>query len=191
MSQQSVVLKKQGKEKTEVKKEKSSKENNPMRSIFIEKVVLSCGATGPDLQKAAKLLTIISGMKAQIIATNKRIPDFGVRPGLEVGTRVTLRNEKALELLKRLLGALDNNLYEDQISPNHFSFGIKEYIEVPGIEYQREIGIRGLNVTVVFARPGLKVKRKKIKQGTVPKKQSVSVKEIIKFMEDKFSTVFN
>lgn len=161
-----------------------------MREIFIEKVVLSAGAKGTDLEKAKKLLEFITKRKAQIITSSKRVPDFGVRPGLEVGTRVTLRGEKSLEILKQLLGGLNNTLYESQVSNNHFSFGIKEYIEVPGLEYQREIGIRGLNITVVFARKGLRVKRKKIKRGPIPKKQSISIEEITKFMEENFQTKF-
>ena len=163
---------------------------NPMREIRIEKVLLSCGATDKDLEKAKKLLELLSGMKAQIIISRKRIPDFGVRPGLEVGTRATLRGEKAQALLKQLLGAIDNSIDESQVSSNHFSFGIKEYIEIPGIEYQRDIGIRGLNITVVFIRPGIRVKRKKIKSGKLPKKQIVSKEEIINYMEKKFQTNF-
>ena len=81
-------------------------------------------------------------------------------------------------------------IFESQVSENHFSFGIKEYIEIPGTEYQRDIGIRGFNVTVVFARPGMRVKIKKIKSGKVSKKQYVPREEIIKFMEDGFQTKF-
>src|SRR3989344_772407 len=143
---------------------------NPMRKIRIEKVLLSCGATGKDLEKASKLLTLLSEMKVQIIASQKRIPDFGVSPDLEVGARVTLRGEKALSLLKRLLSAEENKISSKHVSENHFSFGIKEYIEIPGIEYQRDIGIRGLNITVVFVIPGLRVKRKKIKTGRFTKR---------------------
>jgi len=164
---------------------------NPMRAVKIEKILLSCGGIDKDLEKARKLLELISGMKAQIVASQKRIPDFGVRPGLEVGTRVTIRGEVAVELLRRLLGAIDNILTEKQISPNHFSFGIKEYIEIPGIKYQREIGIRGLNVTVVFARPGLRVQRRKIKASKISKNQIVSIAEIIKYMEETFNTKFS
>lgn len=161
---------------------------NVSRNVFVEKLVLSAGATADALVKAKKLLELLTSRKAQIIASNKRIPDFDVSPGLEVGTRVTLRNEKAIELLKILLGAIDNKLRKKQISKNHFSFGIEEYIEIPGIEYQRDIGIRGFNVTVVFARNGLRVKRKKIKRGSLPKKQHISQEEIIKFMEESFKT---
>ena len=167
-----------------------SQVENITRKVKIEKVVLSCGATEKDLDKAKRLLELLSGMKAQILTSRKRIPAFNVRPGLEVGTRVTLRREKAVALLKRLLAAVNNSLSEDQISENHFSFGIKEYIEIPGIEYQRDIGIRGLNVTVDFTRQGVRVKRKKIKSGVLPKKQYITQEEIIKFMEENFQVNF-
>lgn len=170
-----------------VKKEKKTG-MNPMREIKMEKVVLSAGAVDKELEKAKKLLEMISNKKAEVITSNKRIPDFDVRPGLEVGTRVTLRAKEAVELLKRLLGALDNKLRIKQISDNHFSFGIKEYIEIPGTEYQRDIGIRGFNVTVVFIRAGVRVQRKKIKSGILPHKQHVSKNEIKKYMEDVFKT---
>ena len=169
---------------------KKTEDSNPMRLFQIEKVVLSCGDTDKELEKARKLLELISGMKAQVIATQKRIPDFGVRPDLEVGVRVTLRGEKSIQLLRRLLAAIDNKLSKKQIVTNAFSFGIKEYIEIPDLEYQRDIGIKGLNVTVVFARPGLRIKRKKIKASHVPAKQFVTKNEIIKYMEENFKTDF-
>ncbi len=172
-----------------MKKQETTTEN-PIRKIRLERVVLSCGATGNDLEKAHKLLELISGKKAQITISQKRIPNFGVRPGLEVGTNVTLRKQDAHDILRRLLVAVDNRLKKKQVADNHVSFGIKEYIEIPGMEYQREIGIRGLNITIVFTRPGMRVRRKKIKVGVVPKKQNVSPQEIIKFMEENFSTKF-
>lgn len=161
---------------------------NTMRTINIEKVIISAGGTGEHLAKAKKLLELVSAKKAQIIASTKRIPDFKVNPGLEVGTRVTVRGESAIILLRRLLGAIDNKLALKTITPNHFSFGIEEYIEIPGIEYQRDLGIRGFNVTVVFSRPGLRVQRKKIKSGRVPKRQHVTQEEISTFMKEAFKT---
>jgi len=160
-----------------------------MREIKIEKVVLNIGGTGENLEKGVKLLKILTGRKPAKIKTIKRIPTLSVRPGLEVGTVVTIRKE-AEEILKRMLTAIDNKIKKKQISVNNFSFGIKEYIEIPGIEYQRDIGIIGLDVTVVFKRTGRRVRLKKVKRGRIPKRQSISKEEIIKFMEEKFGTEF-
>lgn len=165
---------------------------NVMQHPRIDKVTLSAGATGADLEKARKLLEIVSGKKAQIISAGpkRRIPEFGVKPGLELGTRVTLRGKEAVELLKRLLGAIENKLKKKQVASNHFSFGIKEYIEIPGMEYIREIGIRGFNATVVFKRPGVRVKHKKAKAGRIPMRHNIKPEEIISFMDKTFKTRF-
>ncbi|MFW5846660.1 MAG: 50S ribosomal protein L5 [Nanoarchaeota archaeon] len=162
---------------------------NPMNKIKIEKVVLSIGATGEDLEKAVKLLGLITEKKPMKTKSRKRIPSLGVRPGLEIGAMVTIRKNPQ-EILKRLLESIENSLNKKQVADNHLSFGIREYIEIPGIEYQRDIGIIGLDVTIVFVKPGKKVKLKKIKKGKFSKRQYASKQEIIKYMEDNFQTEF-
>ncbi len=160
-----------------------------MREIKIEKLVLSIGGIGEDLEKGVKLLKILTGRKPAKKKSRKRIPTLGVRPNLEVGAMVTIR-QNIKEFLSKMLVTIDNKLTKKQISENNFSFGIKEYIEIPGVEYQRDIGIIGFDVTVVFKRTGKRVKLKKIKRGKIPKKQAISREEIIKFMEDNFQTEF-
>jgi len=164
-------------------------EKNPMRKIKIEKVVLSIGGTGDNLEKGAKLLKLITGRAPAKMQSHKRIPAFGVRPKLEVGAMITIR-ENMEDVIKRMLATRDNTLKKSQIGENGFSFGVKEYIEIPGMEYQRDIGIRGLDVTVTFTRAGKRVKLKKIKQGKIPKRNAINKEEIIKFMEEKFNTNF-
>jgi len=166
-----------------------NKDENIMRKIKIEKVVLSFGGIGEELEKGVKLLKFLTGRKPAKMKSRKRIPNFSVRPGLEIGAVVTIRKNPE-EILKKTLAAEDNMLKKKQISENNFSFGVKEYIEIPGIEYQREIGIIGFDVTVVFKRTGRRVKLKKIKKGKIPKRQHISKKEIIKFMEENFETKF-
>jgi len=163
---------------------------NVMRKIKIEKVVLSMSGVGDYLEKGMKLLKYITKGNPAKTRAKKRIPTLGVRPNLEIGGVITLRNKEAEEILKKMLTAIDNNLRKKQINENNFSFGIKEYIEIPGLEYQRDIGIMGLDVTVVFKRSGRRVKLKKIKKGKIPKRQKISKEEIIQFMEDNFQTKF-
>jgi len=165
------------------------KKNNIMRDLKIEKVVLSVGGVGDVLEKGYKLLQLITDRKPAKMKSTKRIPSFGVRPGLEIGAVVTIRKDTE-NTLKKMLAAIDNILKGKQIAENHFSFGVTEYIEIPGMEYQRDIGIMGFDVTVVFKRTGRRVKLRKIKRGRIPKKQKISKEEIIKFMEDKFQTKF-
>jgi large subunit ribosomal protein L5 len=165
---------------------------NVMRTPKIVKVVLSAGDSGKELDKAVKLLKLVSEKNPQIVKSGprRRIPAFGVKPNMPLGTSVTVRGKESVKLLKKLLGAIDNQLKKKQISENTFSFGIQEYIEIPGIEYEREIGIKGFNVTVSFERAGFRVARKKIKSGKIGKNQRIPKEEIIKFMEDEFKTQF-
>ena len=168
---------------------KEKNENQVMREIKIEKVVLSVGGKGDQLEKGFKLLEILTGKKPAKMRTKKRIPSLEIRPNLEVGAVSTIRKNTE-KFLERMLATINNTLKEKQISINNFSFGIKEYIEIPGAEYQRDIGILGLDVTVVFKRAGRRIRLKKIKKGKIPQRQKITKEEIIKFMEDKFQTKF-
>jgi len=160
---------------------------NPMRAIKLDKVVLNIGGVEAKLDKGVILLETISGKKAIRVKAVKRIPGWNVRPGLEVGVKVTLRGKDALEMVKKLLPAIDNALKEKQIQDNCFSFGIHEYIEIPGVEYIREVGIMGFEATVVFSRAGKAVEKKKIKRGKA-KRLTVSREEIENYVVDKFGT---
>ncbi len=154
-----------------------------MNKPKIEKMILLSGAKGDELPKAIKLLQAISGKKPSITRAKKRIPVFGTRPGLEIGCIVTLRGNEVIPLLKKLLEAKEKKIPKKSIVTNNFSFGIAEYIEIPGVEYQRDIGIRGLQVTVVFSRSGRRVLFKKIKRGRLPAKQRVTPEEIREYIE--------
>jgi large subunit ribosomal protein L5 len=163
-----------------------SKENK-MREIRLDKVILNIGGVGEKLDKGEILLKEISGKKPVKVKAVKRIPTWNVRPGLEVGVKVTLRGKDALNMIKKLLPAIDNALKEKQIQKNCFSFGIHEYIEIPGVEYIREVGIMGFEVSVVFSRAGKSVEMKKIKRGKTSR-LSVSREEIENFLVSKFKT---
>ena len=111
---------------------------NVMRIPKITRVVLSAGAVDKDLEKAKKLLELISEKKAQITKSGPRmrIPAFGVKPKMELGTSVTLRDKEAIEMLRRLLGAIDNKLKVSQIDKKR-----RKIILVP-ILLKKTIGYR-------------------------------------------------
>ena len=165
----------------------SKEGKNVMNEIKLEKVVLNIGGVGEKLDKGVILLKTVSGKKPVKVQATKRIPTWSVRPGLEVGTKVTLRGEEALKMIKKLLPAIDNTLKEKQIQNNFFSFGIHEYIEIPGIEYIREVGIMGFEVTVVFSRAGKAVEKKKVKRGKT-RRMVVSREDIMEYLKTKFNT---
>ncbi len=158
-----------------------------MREIKLEKVILNIGGVEDKLNSGVILLEKISGKRPIKVKATKRIPSWNVRPGLEVGAKVTIRGNDALEMVKKLLPAIDNVLKEKQIQDNCFSFGIREYIEIPGVEYIREVGIMGFEVTVVFTRAGKSVEKKKVKRGKV-RRSVVSRKEIEDYVINKFGT---
>lgn len=160
---------------------------NKMKEIKLEKVILNIGGVGDKLDKGVILLETISGKKAVRVKAIKRIPTWSVRPGLEVGTKVTLRGKDALDIVKKLLPAIDNTLKEKQIQDNCFSFGIHEYIEIPGVEYIREVGIMGFEITVVFSRAGKSIEKKKIKRGKA-RRLTVTREEIENYIVTKFNT---
>lgn len=161
---------------------------NKMREIEIEKIVLNCGGIDDKFDRSLKLLEYVTKRKPKFIKSKKRIPDFGISPGKKSGCKVTIRDKEEINsILKRLFAAVDNKILKKQISENYFAFGIKEYIEIPGLEYYREIGILGLEVSVVFKRKGKRVKIRKIKRGSLPKKQNVTIEEIINFLNKNFN----
>lgn len=165
---------------------------NPMREIKIEKVTLNIGAgRSPEvLEKGLKLLRNIAGMKPVKTVTNKRIPAWDIRPGLAIGCKVTIRKNKAKQLVTNLLKAKDNKLNEKQFDDQgNVAFGIHEYIDIPGVSYDPEIGIMGLEVCVTFERPGFRVKRRRIKRKRIGSRHKVSKQGAIDFMKKEFGVL--
>ena len=109
--------------------------DNVMRRVVIDKLTLNFGA-GKDqkqLEKGIALIKQLTGIEPVKTITNKRIPSWGLRPGLPVGAKLTLRGEPAVEMCRRLLSARDFKLKPSNIDENgNVSFGLKEYIDVPG-----------------------------------------------------------
>ncbi len=164
-------------------------DSNVMRRLKIAKVTLNIGAgkSTEKLEKGLKLLKAITGIPPVKTFTNKRIPNWGLRPGLPIGCKLTIRKTASIELLKRLIHARDNKLSESQFDDEgNVAFGIPEYIDIQGVDYDPAIGIMGLEVCVTLERPGFRIKRRKLMKRKIPTKHRVTKQEAIDFMKEKF-----
>ncbi len=162
---------------------------NPMLRPRIEKVVVNIGVgqAGERVEKAYELLKRLTGKKPVKTRTFKRIPAFGVRPRQFIGVKVTLRGKDAEEFLKRAFQAVDNKIKASNFDNlGNFAFGIKEYIDIPGMKYDPEIGIFGMDVCVTMERPGYRVKKRRIKRAKIGKRHLLTKEEAIKFIREKF-----
>ena len=165
---------------------------NPMRKIRIEKITLNigCDEPGEKVDKMKELLERITGKKVVKTKAKKRIPTWHIRPGLEIGVKVTVRGKEAKELLKRLLAAVGNKLKQSCFDAfGNVNFGFEEYIHIPGMKYDPKIGMEGLNVCVTLERPGYRVKRRRIKKAKIGKKHVIKREEAMKFMQEEFGVV--
>ena len=163
---------------------------NVMRNVRIEKITLNIGS-GKDqsnLEKGIKLLKAITGVTPMKTVATKRIPTWGLRPGLPIGCKITLRKQPARVLLARLLEAKDNVLKPGQFDDHgNLAFGIHEYIDIPDITYDPDIGIIGLEVCVTLERPGFRIKRRKIMKKKIPTRHKLTKDEAIAFVKKEFN----
>lgn len=164
-------------------------EQNSMKEITVSKVTLNVGAGKNEdmLKKGLKLLKKLSGEVNPLeTVTNKRIPTWNLRPGLKIGCKVTIRKNTA-ELLKRLFVAKGNALNTTNFDDNgNFSFGIPEYIDVEGLEYDPELKMMGFEVAVTLQRPGYRIKDRRIRPVRIGKKHKITKDEAINFVTTKF-----
>jgi large subunit ribosomal protein L5 len=163
---------------------------NVMRNIRIEKVTLNvgCGKDQTRLEKAVRLLKNITGINPVKTFAKKRIPEWGLRPGLPIGCKITLRKQIAKELLLRLLKSKGFKLKESCFNDlGNISFGIEEYIDIPDVKYDPEIGIMGLEACVTLERPGFRIKRRKIYRRKIPKKQFITKQDAVDYMQNNFN----
>lgn len=167
-----------------------NKKENSMRGIKIEKITLNMGVgeAGNKLTNAKKILERITNSKAVETITMKRIPSWGVRPKLPIGCKVTLRGKKAEEILSRLFKAINNKIDQKRFDKSgNFSFGMPEYIDIQGMEYDPSIGIIGLEVAVTLERPGYRIKRRKIRNKKIPYNHLINVEESKEFIKNRFN----
>ncbi len=165
-------------------------QEKPMRKPFLAKVTVNIGVgeSGERLEKAARVLEELTGQKPSIRRAKKTIRGFNIRKGEPIAVMVTLRREKAVEFLKKAFEAIGWKLKASQFDEyGNVSFGIKEHILIPGVRYDPEIGIFGMDVALTIERKGYRVlRRRRARKRHIPRRHRVTREEAMVLLAEMF-----
>merc|ERR1712151_255959 len=135
---------------------------------------ISVGESGDRLTRAAKVLEQLSGQQPVFSKARYTVRTFGIRRNEKIACHVTMRGEKAEELLERGLKVKEYELRKRNFSnTGNFGFGIDEHIDL-GIKYDTSTGIFGMDFYVVLCRTGKRVAKRRAKTNRVGKFQRVT-----------------
>ena len=134
---------------------------NPNELPRVVKVVLNvgmgdAGKNPKQLDAAVEELGLITGQKAVVTKAKKAIANFGLRAGMPVGATVTLRGARMYEFLDRFINLAIPRIRDFRGLPTrsfdgrgNYTFGIKEQMVFPEIDYDRVEKIHGMDITLV------------------------------------------
>ncbi|MEA2053636.1 MAG: 50S ribosomal protein L5 [Candidatus Thermoplasmatota archaeon] len=158
-----------------------------IRAPKIEKVTVNIGVGegGERLRKAEQVLEELTHQKPVLMISRTINKEWGIRKGMPIGCKVTLRNEKAMDFLKRALWTRNNKVadwsFDDE---GNISFGIPDHTEFKEMKYDPKIGIFGMDVCVTLERAGYRIKRRRIEKKKIPKSHRLTKEDTINFLKN-------
>lgn len=167
----------------------SQKTESIMKKISIAKVVLNMGVgkSGEPIEQAKLALKQITGQQPSPRFAKDTQRDWGVHKGEPIGVAVTVRRTSALELIKRLFAAKGNQMKGSSFDEfGNLSFGIKEHIDIPGVKYDPQVGILGLDVSISLSRPGFNIRFRSKHKASVGGHHRISSQEAKEFLTKEF-----
>lgn len=162
--------------------------SSPMKNIAISKVVINIGVgrSGEPVEKAKRALNVLTGQRPKVCGAKNTVRDFGIHKGEPIGAMVTLRRDKAVEFIKRVIAAKGNIIKASSFDDfGNLSIGIHEHIDIPGTRYDPEIGIFGMDVCMALSRPGYRISRRRNKS-SIGKNHRIKREDAIGFLKQSF-----
>jgi len=157
--------------------------NNVMAVPKLTKVVINMGVgeaanDKKHLESALQNLTVIAGQKPIVTKARKSVASFKIREGWPLGCKVTLRGSKMYDFMERLIKiaiprerdfrGLNPKSFDQQ---GNYTFGIKEQIIFPEINYDNIDNIRGMDVCINTSANNAKQAKALLKSFNFPFKQ--------------------
>mmetsp|Transcript_11446 Transcript_11446/g.20825 ORF Transcript_11446/g.20825 Transcript_11446/m.20825 type:complete len:177 (-) Transcript_11446:36-566(-) len=164
---------------------------NVMKDIKVDKMILNCcvGESGDRLTRAARVLEQLTGQQPCFSKARYTVRTFGIRRNEKISCHVTVRGEKALEILERGLKVKEFELLQQNFSSTgNFGFGISEHIDL-GIKYDPTTGIYGMDFFVCLTRAGARVARRKSKNAKVGYPHKLTKEDAIQWFQEKYEGV--
>lgn len=135
--------------------------DNLLRVVRLDKIVINVGVG--EAPKNAKLLdsiveevTLIAGQKPVVTRARKSISNFGLREGMPVGVKVTLRGARMYEFLDRLINVAIPRIRDFRgvasrafDGRGNYTLGVKEQMVFPEIDYDNMQKIHGMDIVIV------------------------------------------
>merc|ERR1712164_73753 len=163
--------------------------DNTNRDVICDKLIINIavGESGDRLTKAVRVLQQLSDQTPVENVARYTVRTFGIRRNEKIATHVTIRGQKAMDLIERGLKITDYEISAKHFSETgNFGFGVNEHIDL-GLKYDPATGIYGMDFFIVLRRPGFNVAKKKRKRGRISPSHRVTRDDAMEWVRQTFN----